>query len=161
MIEGSNMAENHPVGFQWVMKAKERGAKIIHIDPRFTRASAVADIHATLRPGTDIVFLGGLIHYILENDRYFHEYVLEYSNAALVISVLGTMGAICIRFAIHYAGNSSAMNPRATFHQQRQGQGAFEVTGNPLLPVPATCAPSRRNRLRIRLITCRDRNRMD
>jgi len=86
VIEGSNMAENHPVGFQWVMKAKERGAKIIHVDPRFTRTSAVADIYAALRPGTDIAFLGGLIHYILENNRYFHEYVLEYSNAALVIN---------------------------------------------------------------------------
>jgi len=80
------MAENHPVGFQWVMKAKERGAKIIHVDPRFTRTSAVADIYAALRPGTDIAFLGGLIHYILENNRYFHEYVLEYSNAGLVIN---------------------------------------------------------------------------
>jgi len=80
------MAENHPVGFQWVMKAKERGAKIIHVDPRFTRTSAVADIYAALRPGTDIAFLGGLIHYILENNRYFYEYVLEYSNAGLVIN---------------------------------------------------------------------------
>ncbi len=80
------MAENHPVGFQWVMKAKERGATIIHIDPRFTRTSAVADIYTTIRPGTDIAFLGGLIRYILENDRWFREYVLEYTNAALVIN---------------------------------------------------------------------------
>jgi formate dehydrogenase major subunit len=79
------MAENHPVGFQWVMEAKERGAKIIHVDPRFTRTSAVADIHAAIRPGTDIAFLGGLIHYILQNNRYFHEYVVNYSNAALII----------------------------------------------------------------------------
>jgi len=80
------MAENHPVGFQWVMKAKERGAKIIHVDPRFTRTSAMADIHATIRPGSDIAFLGGLIRYIIENQRYFHEYVVEYSNAALLIN---------------------------------------------------------------------------
>ncbi len=86
MIEGSNMAENHPVGFQWVMEAKERGAKIIHIDPRFTRTSAVADIYAPIRAGSDIAFLGGLVHYILENDRYFHEYVVNYTNAALIIN---------------------------------------------------------------------------
>ncbi len=80
------MAENHPVGFQWVMKAKERGAKIIHVDPRFTRTSAVADIYAPIRPGTDIAFLGGFIHYILENERYFREYVVEYTNAASIIN---------------------------------------------------------------------------
>ena len=80
------MAENHPVGFQWVMQAKERGAKIIHVDPRFTRTSAMADIHATIRPGSDIAFLGGLIRYIIENHRYFAEYVLAYSNAALIIN---------------------------------------------------------------------------
>ena len=80
------MAENHPVGFQWVMKAKERGAKIIHVDPRFTRTSAVADIHAAIRPGTDIAFLGGLVHYILENNRYFHDYVVNYTNATLLVN---------------------------------------------------------------------------
>jgi len=80
------MAENHPVGFQWVMKAKERGAKIIHVDPRFTRTSAVADIHAAIRPGTDIAFLGGLIRYILENNRYFHDYVVTYTNAAVIVN---------------------------------------------------------------------------
>jgi formate dehydrogenase major subunit len=80
------MAENHPVGFQWVMKAKERGAKVIHVDPRFTRTSAVADIYAAIRPGTDIAFLGGLIHFILEQNRYFHDYVVNYTNAPLLIS---------------------------------------------------------------------------
>src|SRR5262244_1160917 len=59
----SNMAENHPVGFQWVMKAKERGAKFIHVDPRFTRTSSVADIHVPLRSGTNIAFFGGLVNY--------------------------------------------------------------------------------------------------
>ena len=80
------MAENHPVGFQWVMEAKERGAKIIHVDPRFTRTSAMADIHAAIRPGSDIAFLGGIIHYILENNRHFAEYVTEYSNASLIVN---------------------------------------------------------------------------
>ncbi len=79
------MAECHPVGFQWVMEAKKRGAKIIHVDPRFTRTSAVADIYAPIRAGTDIAFLGGLIHYIIENNRYFREYVVEYTNASAIV----------------------------------------------------------------------------
>ena len=80
------MAECHPVGFRWVMKAKENGATIIHVDPRFTRTSAVADIHVPIRAGSDIAFLGGIIHYILENERYFKEYVVHYTNAAAIIS---------------------------------------------------------------------------
>lgn len=85
LIMGSSMAENHPVGFQWVLEARERGAKIIHVDPRFTRTSAMADIWVPLRAGTDILFLGGLIHYALENDKYFPEYVQHYTNAATII----------------------------------------------------------------------------
>jgi len=80
------MAECHPVGFRWVMKAKERGATIIHVDPRFTRTSAMADLYVPLRAGSDIAFLGGIIHYILENDRYFKEYVVNYTNAAAILS---------------------------------------------------------------------------
>jgi formate dehydrogenase major subunit len=81
----SNMAENHPVGFQWVMKAKERGAKFIHVDPRFTRTSAAADIHMPLRSGTNIVFFGGLMHYAMAKDLYFKEYVVHYTNASFLI----------------------------------------------------------------------------
>src|SRR3954462_8782990 len=79
------MAECHPVGFQWVMEAKARGATVIHVDPRFTRTSAVADMHVPLRVGTDIAFLGGLINYVLENDLWFHEYVSAYTNAATLV----------------------------------------------------------------------------
>jgi formate dehydrogenase major subunit len=86
LIEGSNMAECHPVGFQWVMEAKERGAKVIHVDPRFTRTSAMADLHVPIRPGTDIAFLGGIINYILEHERWFPEYVDAYTNASTIIS---------------------------------------------------------------------------
>ena len=82
---GSNMAEQHPVGFQWVMEAKERGAQVIHVDPRFTRTSAVADRHVAIRPGSDIAFLGGLIRYIIDNDAYFREYVEHYTNAPAII----------------------------------------------------------------------------
>ena len=79
------MAECHPVGFRWVMEAKNRGAKIIHVDPRFTRTSAVSDLHLPIRAGSDIAFLGGIVRYILENDRWFKEYVLHYTNAPALI----------------------------------------------------------------------------
>src|SRR4051812_13436054 len=79
------MAECHPVGFQWVMEAKERGAKIVHVDPRFTRTSAVADLHVSLRAGSDIAFLGGIVHYILEHGREFRDYVVRYTNAPVIV----------------------------------------------------------------------------
>ncbi len=79
------MAECHPVGFQWVMEAKRRGATIIHVDPRFTRTSAVADLHVPIRAGSDIVFLGGIVRYICENERYFRDYVVNYTNAPAII----------------------------------------------------------------------------
>src|SRR5664279_39765 len=79
------MAECHPVGFQWVMEAKAKGATIIHVDPRFTRTSAVADQHVPLRAGSDIAFLGGIVNYILTNEKYFHDYVLSDTNAATML----------------------------------------------------------------------------
>ncbi len=79
------MAENHPVGFQWVVEARERGAKVIHVDPRFTRTSAMADIWVPLRAGSDIIFLGALIHYVLENNKDFREYVVHYTNAGTIL----------------------------------------------------------------------------
>ncbi len=86
LIMGSSMAENHPVGFQWVMEAREKnGAKIIHVDPRFTRTSAMSDIWVPLRAGTDILFLGGLIHYAIENNKCFREYVQHYTNGPMII----------------------------------------------------------------------------
>ncbi len=80
------MAECHPVGFRWVMKARERGATIIHVDPRFTRTSAVANLHVPIRAGSDIAFLGGIIRYIIENERHFKEYVVHYTNASAIIA---------------------------------------------------------------------------
>jgi len=80
------MAECHPVGFQWVMEAKARGATVIHVDPRFTRTSALADIHVPLRAGTDIAFLGGIVNYVLQHDKYFRDYVVEYTNAPTIIT---------------------------------------------------------------------------
>ena len=79
------MAECHPVGFQWVMEAKARGATVIHVDPRFTRTSAVADVHVPIRAGSDIAFLGGIVRYILEGRREFREYVVAYTNASKIV----------------------------------------------------------------------------
>jgi formate dehydrogenase major subunit len=79
------MAECHPVGFQWVVEAKARGAKVIHVDPRFTRTSALADLHVPIRAGSDIAFLGGIVHHILENGREFREYVVNYTNAPVIV----------------------------------------------------------------------------
>ncbi len=87
---GSNMAEQHPVGFQWVVEAKERGAKVIHVDPRFTRTSAMADRHIQIRPGTDIAFLGGVVNYIFEHGAVFEDYVRHFTNGPVIIKKLFT-----------------------------------------------------------------------
>ena len=87
LVNGANPAEAHPVGFRWLMRAKrDRGAKIIHADPRFTRTSAVADKHVRLRVGTDVAYFGGLINYVLANDLHHKEYVEFATNAGLVVS---------------------------------------------------------------------------
>ena len=80
------MAECHPVGFQWVMEAKARGATVVHVDPRYTRTSALADVYVPLRPGTDIAFLGGLINHVLNEGKEFREYVVAYTNAATIVA---------------------------------------------------------------------------
>ena len=85
LIMGSNMAENHPVGFQWVIDAKEKGTHVLHVDPRFSRTSAVANTWVPLRAGSDILFLGGLINHILQNELDFREYVVHYTNASVII----------------------------------------------------------------------------
>src|SRR3954453_17276599 len=91
VVMGSNMAENHPVAFRWPMAAKvEHGAKIIHVDPRFTRTSAVADIYAPVRAGSDIAFLGGVIRHVIESepwntDPVFRSGGAHYPNAATIV----------------------------------------------------------------------------
>src|ERR1700741_4587812 len=83
---GGNPAENHPVGFRWVMEAKRnRNAKLISVDPRFHRTAAVADAYVQIRVGTDIAFLGGVIHYALSKDRYHAEYVRLFTNAPFLV----------------------------------------------------------------------------
>ena len=85
LFMGSNMAEAHPVGFRWPMKARENGATLIHVDPRFSRTSALCDVFVGIRTGSDIAFLGGLINHVLTHDRWFKEYVLAYTNAAVIV----------------------------------------------------------------------------
>ncbi|MDQ1696881.1 MAG: formate dehydrogenase major subunit [Frankiaceae bacterium] len=79
------MAEAHPVGFQWVVEAKARGATVIHVDPRYTRTSALADVHVPMRAGSDIAFLGALVNHVLSNDLWFRDYVLAYTNASFLV----------------------------------------------------------------------------
>ena len=79
------MAEAHPVGFRWVAKAKERGARVIHVDPRFSRTSQLADTYVPIRAGSDIAFLGGLIRHVIETESYFREYVVNYTNAPTIV----------------------------------------------------------------------------
>jgi formate dehydrogenase major subunit len=85
LVMGSNAAANHPISMKWVMKAKENGAKLISVDPRFTKTSARADFYTALRSGSDIAFLGGMIKYILDNKKHFQEYVANYTNAAFIL----------------------------------------------------------------------------
>jgi formate dehydrogenase major subunit len=84
-IIGSNAAEHHPISFRWVLKAKEKGAVVIHVDPKFSRTSARSTFHVPLRSGTDIAFMGGMCKYILDNKKYFADYVLEYTNASFLV----------------------------------------------------------------------------
>ncbi len=85
LIMGSNAAENHPISFKWALKAQAKGGKIIHVDPRFTRTSARSDKHIALRSGSDIAVLGGMIKYIIENKRYFLDYMRDYTNASFIV----------------------------------------------------------------------------
>ena len=85
LIMGSNAAENHPISFKYVTEAQQNGAKLINVDPRFTRTSSKADMYTALRSGTDIAFLGGMIKYILDNKLYNKEYIKNYTNAPFIV----------------------------------------------------------------------------
>src|SRR5690348_2139136 len=86
LIMGGNPAENHPCGFKWPIEAKrQRNAKMIVVDPRFTRTAAVSDLHLQIRAGSDIAFLGGLIRYALENQRIAKDYVVNQTNASFIV----------------------------------------------------------------------------
>ncbi len=121
LIMGSNMAEAHPVGFRWPMKAREHGGKIIHVDPRFSRTSAMADLYVPLRAGSDIAFLGGLINYVLTNERWFKEYVLAYTNAADLID-----GQFVD--ADDLDGVFSGFQPKEAAYDSKEGHWGYEKT---------------------------------
>ena len=86
LVMGANPACNHPVSMKWIMTAQEKGGKLVVVDPRFTQTAAKADFYTRLRSGTDIAFLGGMIKYIIENDLYFHDYVINYTNASFLVN---------------------------------------------------------------------------
>jgi formate dehydrogenase major subunit len=86
LVMGSNPASNHPISMKWVMRAKEKGAKLIVVDPRFTQTATKADLYAPMRSGTDIAFLGGMIKYILDNNLIFRDYVVNYTNAPFLVN---------------------------------------------------------------------------
>ena len=86
LIMGGNPAENHPCGFKWPIEAKRtRNAKMIVVDPRFTRTAAVADLHCQIRAGSDIAFLGGVVRYAIENNRIAKDYLVNFTNAAFIV----------------------------------------------------------------------------
>ncbi len=123
LFMGSNMAEAQPVGFQWPMKAKEKGATLIHVDPRFTRMSAACDVYVGIRSGSDIAFLGGLVNYVLTNDRWFHEYVLAYTNVSRIIEE-------GFQDTEDLAGLFSGFDPQDDSYDRRQGHWGYEKSGN-------------------------------
>ncbi len=86
LIIGSNAAEHHPISFKWVLRAKDAGATVMHVDPKFSRTSARSDFHVPIRSGTDIAFMGGMINYVLQNNKYFKDYVVDYTNAPYIVS---------------------------------------------------------------------------
>jgi len=123
LFMGSNMAEAQPVGFRWPMKGKEKGATLIHVDPRFTRMSAVCDVYVGIRSGSDIAFLGGLVNYVLTNDRWFHEYVLAYTNASTIIEE-------GFRDTEDMAGLFSGFDQQREAYDARQGHWGYDESRN-------------------------------
>ncbi len=125
LIMGANPAENHPVSFRWILKAKDAGAKVICVDPRFTRSAAKADIYAPLRSGTDIAFLGGMINYILQNKLYFADYVTHYTNAAMLVSA-------DFRMPDKLDGLFSGYDPKKRSYDAKSWGFQRDGAGNPL-----------------------------
>jgi formate dehydrogenase major subunit len=119
LFMGSNMAEAHPVGFRWPMKARERGATLIHVDPHYSRTSAHCDLYVPIRAGSDIAFLGGLINYVLTQERWFKEYVLAYTNASTLIQE-------GFRDAEDLGGLFSGYDPETQTYDAEEGRWAYE-----------------------------------
>ncbi len=135
LIMGGNPAENHPCGFKWPIEAKrQRNAKMIVVDPRFTRTASVADMHLQIRAGSDIAFLGGLISYTLENNRVNKEYLVNYTNASFLIKD---------GFKLPEDGLYSGYNPgtrsydKSTWNYEGSGGGAAVVPAKTVAGAPA------------------------
>ncbi len=145
-IIGSNAAENHPISFRWVTKAMQAGATLIHVDPRFTRTSAKADIYSSIRSGTDLMFWCGFISYILENNLYAEAYVKEYTNASYLLgpdyhfedglfsgfsAEKQNYNTSLWRFALDENGNSkkdpSLQDPRCVFQLMREHYKRYDI----------------------------------
>ena len=135
LIMGSNAAENHPISFKYVGAAQQKGAKLIHVDPRFTRTSARADIYAPIRSGTDIAFLGGMIKYILEGGLYHFDYVANYTNAAFIVGE-----------SYHFSdGLFAGYDPKTRKYDQ--SQWAFEMDANGVPKMDRTLRHKRCHRI--------------
>ncbi len=125
-VIGANPAENHPASMNWVTRAQEeRGAKLVVVDPRFTRTAARADVYAPLRPGTDIAFLGGMINYVLENKLYHEEYVKHYTDASFIVSK-------DFKGADELDGLFSGYNPDKRAYDKTSWAFEKDAEGNPL-----------------------------
>src|SRR3954466_4563625 len=131
LIMGGNPAENHPCGFKWAIEAKKvRNAKMIVVDPRFTRTAAVADQFLQIRAGSDIAFLGGMINYAIANNRLAHDYLVNYTNAAFIVKE---------GFKLPEDGLYSGFNPQTQVYDKstwNYEEGA-NVTGKPVPPPAA------------------------
>src|ERR1700719_4715864 len=124
LIMGGNPAENHPCGFKWPVEAKRtRNAKIISVDPRFTRTSAVADLFCQIRAGTDIAFLGGVVRYAIENNRIAKDYLVNYTNAAFIVQKDFKLPADLDGLFSGFDANTQTYN-KATWNYQGSGAGA-------------------------------------
>src|SRR5208282_2727507 len=138
LIMGRNPAENHPCGFKWAMEAKRnRNAKLISVDPRFTRTSATADLFLQIRAGTDIAFLGGLIRYAIENNRIAKEYLVNYTNAAFIVKEGFKLPEDGL-----YSGFNAATSPydKTTWNYEEGGDFSGK-TDAPAASAHATSAP--------------------
>ena len=132
VIMGGNAAEAHPCGFKWVTEAKAHNkAKLVVVDPRFTRSASVADFYCPIRPGSDIAFLGGVINYLLTNDKIQKEYVLNYTNASYIVKP-------------EYGFRRTACSPAST----RKSATTTSRAGN--MTLARTVSPRSTRRFRIR-----------
>ncbi|MFL6235363.1 MAG: formate dehydrogenase-N subunit alpha [Thermoanaerobaculia bacterium] len=137
LIMGGNPAENHPCGFKWAIEAKRvRNAKMIVVDPRFTRTAATADLFLQIRAASDIAFLGGMVNYAIANNRLAHDYLVNYTNAAFIVKE---------GFKLPEDGLYSGYNPQTQVYDKSTWnyEEGSNVTGKPVAPaaVPAASPP--------------------